>query len=240
MFEIKSKGSNGWKTITSLLSAINDECTFTVKPDGIDFKCMDIDTSAMVDCLWKADTFDKWQVTEETKVGLRLLEFSKIMNRVKDEDIELNQDDNKMIVNIGELKTYDVPLIHTEDRTPNSPKAQYKAVFDIKLSDLKEKLEDIRFIKAFAEISVENGKVTFAASEQTEGKGKSILPVDIKVDEKIIGEYSIDHLLNAISAVSKTIDTCKISMSNKMPMKAEFNIPDMGIINYYLAPFVVR
>lgn len=240
MFEIKSKGSQGWKTITSLLHAINDECTFIVKPEGIDFKCMDIDTSAMIDCLWKAETFDTWNVTEETKVGLRLKDFQNIMNRVKDEDISMHQESNKMSLNIGKLKSYDVPLIHTEDRSPPSPKAQYSAVFNIKLSDLKEKLEDIRFIKPFTEISVENGKVTFAASEQTEGKGQSILPIDIKVDEKIIGEYSVDHLLNAINAVSKTVDSCKISMSNKMPLKAEFDIPDMGIINYYLAPFTVQ
>lgn len=239
MFDIESKGSNGWKTITSLLSAINDECTFIIKPEGIDFKCMDIDTSAMIDCLWKADTFEKWQVTEETKVGLRLTDFSKIISRVKDENIQMNQDSNTMKINIGKFKSYDVPLIHTEDKSPPSPKTEYLAVFDIKLTELKEKLEDIRFIKPFAEISVENGKVIFTAAEKVEGKGQSVLELDIKVDEKITGEYSIDHLLNAINAVSKTIDTCKMSMSNKMPLKAQFDIPNMGIINYYLAPFRV-
>ena len=60
-FLMKSQKSEEWKTIVSTLQNLTEEASFDVDASGITFRAMDPSHIALIDLVWEAGGFEKFE-----------------------------------------------------------------------------------------------------------------------------------------------------------------------------------
>lgn len=242
MFELKTKGSDGWKTIIGLSFSLNEEAVIDVTEKGLDFKVMDIDKSGLVDFIWEAKDMISYKCEQPQKIGIRTDDLNKILKRAgKDDDITISHDGkDRLKIGIGDSKSYEIRLVDTEQiTTGSSPKVQYENQVSVPFSVLKEKVDDMSIIGQFMNINMKNGEIAFNITGDFQ-KGQTIYKNEtIKVAKESSGNFSLSHLDNALRSVSK-VDNVELCLQDTFPLCMMMSLPDMGNIKYYLAPFVAK
>lgn len=238
MFELKTKGSEGLKTVIGLSNSLNEEAVINVTKDGLDFKVMDADRSGLMDFTWESKNMIDFKCDTEHKIGIRTGDFMKVLKRAnKDDDISLKHNGlGELEIRMGENKVFTNRLVETElISTGSTPKVKYESSFPISHSALKEKVDDMISISGnYMEVLVKDGEIEFKVDNDGQRCQTIYKNEFIKVDEDVTGKFSISHLDNALKQIK--IDSIDISILNNLPMCMSMNIPDMGIIKYYLAP----
>ena len=69
-----------------------------------------------------------------------------------------------------------------------------------------------------------------------ESTNEGLEELAVKEDSK--ATYSLDYLSKIIKAISNTGGTISAEYSNKMPLRLEFRVANVGRIHFYLAPRV--
>ncbi len=79
VFSAKTNGSDDLKAIISAISTLVEEATFVSNAEGITFRGMDPSHVALIDISWPNSAFEKYECDSDTKFGVRVDEFSKLI-----------------------------------------------------------------------------------------------------------------------------------------------------------------
>ena len=245
VFTARTTGSDDLKAIISAISTLVEEATFVSSAEGITFRGMDPSHVALIDISWPNSAFEKYECDSDTKFGVRIDEFSKLIKRAEKQDnIEISiSDDNMLLVTIGANKKYKMRLIESSASDTPLPKIPYDAKIGLSSNTFDKILGDVQVVSDYLTIKTTNSTTEFS------GKGDSgEVVIDLKkgMDEiteisaknESIGTYSLEYLNPVVKAVGSTAGSVTCEYSSAKPLRIEFKVANIGRIHFYLAPRV--
>jgi len=252
--EIKGLYKQDWLNVIGAINVLVEEATVNLDTDKLHFRGMDPSHIALVDLQLPDRCFERYEVSEPCKFGIRIDEVLKIVkvmaNRTKK---NFGGDQLQIKLTEGDLITfrltetginYDMRLIEVVEGSCPTPKISFNAKFE---------LDKERFYKALKNISVYSDYVTFEASANMPeqlvcssigdsgtvkqilepGEG-SVLTYDVGDNSK--ATFSLEYLLSFLSAIK--VQNLTLEYSSKMPIKLSMKIAEYGQIDFYIAPRV--
>ena len=245
VFSAKTKGSDDLKAIISAISTLVEEATFVSNAEGITFRGMDPSHVALIDISWPNSAFEKYQCDSDTKFGVRIDEFSKLIKRADKQDsfqITISED-NMLLVTIGNNKKYKMRLIESSASDTPLPKISYDAKIELTSNTFDKILGDVQVVSDYLTIKASNSKAVFSGKGDS---GEVVIDLEkgreeitnISAKQESIGTYSLEYLNPIVKAVGTTAGTVTCEFSSAKPLRIEFKVANIGRIHFYLAPRV--
>ena len=245
VFSSKTKGSDDLKAIISAISTLVEEATFVSNAEGITFRGMDPSHVALIDISWPNSAFEKYQCDSDTKFGVRIDEFSKLIKRAdKQDSFEISiSEDNMLLVTIGNNKKYKMRLIESSASDTPLPKISYDAKIELTSNTFDKILGDVQVVSDYLTIKASNSKAEFSGKGDS---GEVVIDLEkgmeettnISAKQESIGTYSLEYLNPIVKAVGTTAGTVTCEFSSAKPLRIEFKVANIGRIHFYLAPRV--
>ena len=245
VFSAKTKGSDDLKAIISAISTLVEEATFVSNAEGITFRGMDPSHVALIDISWPNSAFEKYQCDSDTKFGVRIDEFSKLIKRAdKQDSFEISiSEDNMLLVTIGNNKKYKMRLIESSASDTPLPKISYDAKIELTSNTFDKILGDVQVVSDYLTIKASNSKAVFSGKGDS---GEVVIDLEkgmeeitnISAKQESIGTYSLEYLNPIVKAVGNTAGTVTCEFSSAKPLRIEFKVANIGRIHFYLAPRV--
>lgn len=240
--EISINNAKMFKDCVDALNILIDEGEFSVGADGVKLRAMDPSQIAMVDFVLPRHAFEKFEVANETRIGMNMDDLARIMGRVRvGEQLALKLDESRlgMVFKGKSSRRFSLPLLDASGITPKEPKIEFDSRIRIGGEVLREGLKDASLVSSHVTLKADANGFTIEAHGD---KGDVIN--EIRKDEEALMEHAVKsdaramyplEYLNDIlrSAASEAIVT--LEMKSDAPIKVEYAIGD-ATVKYYLAP----
>ncbi len=228
--------------IDSIVSLV-EEGVFEIRKEGLHLKAMDPSQISMVSFLMPKTAFSEYEVSEETKIGLDIANFSNILSRgKKGENVEISLDDGRLSVKFftgKHRRTFKVPLLNIGEGLQKEPKIEYANHVKIRAEALKDVLRDAKLISShvrllmgdshfIVEVKGDNGDLK-AEFE----KGGEEMP-EFSVSKGAKATFPLQYLEDIIKA-SSSASPVSLYLETDRPMKVEYEIEGAKVV-YFLAP----
>ena len=233
--------------MASAISTLVDEATFEAAAEGISFRGMDPSHIALIDIHWPNHAFEKYECDSLVKFGIRIDEFSKLIKRADKKDaIEISLSDDSMLhvkMSNGYKREYKTRLIESSASSTPLPKLNFNSRAVLTAMAFDKVLSDVQVVSEYISIESKPGKINFSGRGDS-GEAEIALEAgnegleDLAVKEESKATYSLDYLSKITKAVVSMGGSVTAEYSNKMPLRLEFKIANVGRIHFYLAPRV--
>ncbi|MBS7607467.1 MAG: proliferating cell nuclear antigen (pcna) [Thermoproteota archaeon] len=248
MFRIRISDTKTFRNVLDALSAIVDEATFTIDPDGIKLRAMDPSRVAMVDFEMRKTSFDEYESEGESKVCVNLNELKKLLKRAgKDDTIEmsLSEDSGQFLVKIRGryTRTFSLPVLESSEEEIPEPKLTFNAKITLTASDFYDTLRDAEMVSDSVRIEADGERLVMSAKGDVAGaeieirKGDDTL-ISMEVKEPSKATFSLSYLTDIVKAAADTSDIVTLEFSTDMPLRLDFRQRYDGKLVYLLAPRV--
>ena len=214
VFSAKTQGSDDLKAIISAISTLVEEATFVSTAEGITFRGMDPSHVALIDISWPNSAFEKYECDSDTKFGVRIDEFAKLIKRAdKQDNIEISiSEDNMLLVTIGKNKKYKMRLIESSASDTPLPKIPYDAKIGLTSTTFDKILGDVQVVSDYLTIKTSNSKAEFSGKGDS---GEVVIDLEKGMEEiteittknDSTGTYSLEYLNPVVKAVGTTAGT---------------------------------
>jgi len=246
LFRIKVSDTKTFKDVLNAISAIVDEATFTIDPDGIKLRAMDPSRVAMVDFEMRKTSFDEYEVKETSKVCVNLSELLKLLKRSGKEDIielSLDEETGQFLVKIigRYTRTFTMPVLEASEEEIPEPKITFNAKVTLTTDDLNETLKDAALVSDNVRIETDGENLMMNAKGDVAGarieikKGSDAL-ISVEAKEAARATFSLSYLTDIVKAASNTSDIVTLEFSTDMPLRLDFKQRYDGKLVYLLAP----
>ncbi len=247
VFVAKTKSPDEWRAVTSAISTLVDEATFEASVEGISFRGMDPSHVALIDIHWPNSAFDEYDCDEVVKFGVRVDEFSRLIKRAdKKDSVEITMGQDSMLyikISSGYKKEYKMRLIESSSSSTPLPKLNFNCKIVLASGAFDKILSDVQVLSEYISIDSNSKTVQFSGKGDSgeaniilESTNEGLEELTVKEDSK--ATYSLDYLSKIIKAISNSGGTISAEYSNKMPLRLEFRVANVGRIHFYLAPRV--
>lgn len=235
-----------WKNLISAISTLIDEGSFNADKDGIRLRAMDPSHVAMVDFEWPKSVFDEYVCDEPTKLCISFNEMLKFLRRVgSDESMDLSFDPKNARLNIvlktKYTRTFSMATLEPSSEEVPTPKVSFNSTTRITTECLKNAMDDastvsdqIQFETTVNKLSVKASGDLGTVSIDIEKDSEELLTLEVKQPSK--ANFSLNYLLEMIKAASNLSDIVTVELSTNMPIRLNFELPQQGKLQYYLAP----
>lgn len=243
----KTKSPEEWRAVISAISTLVDEATFEATVEGISFRGMDPSHVALIDIHWPNSAFEAYECDTALKFGVRVDEFSKMIRRADKKDaVEITVGDDSMLhikISNSYRREYKMRLIESSASSTPLPKLTFNSKVVLTAGAFDKILSDVQIISEYISIESEPKKVEFSGKGDS-GEADIILDSgsegleELSIQEDSKATYSLDYLSKITKAVSTVGGSIAAEYSNKMPLRLEFRVANVGRIHFYLAPRV--
>jgi len=248
LFRMRISDAKTFRSVVDAISAVIDEATFLVGPDGIRLRAMDPSRVAMVDWEMQKTSFDEYEADGESKVCINLSEFKKILKRAgKDDTIELSlgEEGNQLQVKIRGryTRTFTLPMLEASEEEVPEPKLAFNAKVTLTADDFYETLKDAELVSDNVRIEADEDGLIMNAKGDVSGtriemkKGSDAL-ISMEVKEPSKATFSLSYLTDIVKVASDTSDIVTLEFSTDMPLRLDFRQRYDGKLVYLLAPRV--
>ena len=246
LFRMKISDAKTFKNVLTAISAIVDEATFNIGPDGIKLRAMDPSRVAMVDFEMKKTSFDEYEAAGESKVCINLSELLKLLKRAgKDDVVEISLDEESrrfMITMRGRYtRTFNMPTLEVGEEEVPEPRITFNVKATLTTSDLQDVLKDAALVSDNVRIEADEDNLVMVAKGDIAGakieikKGSDAL-ISMEAKERSKATFSLSYLSEIIKEASATSDIATLEFSTDMPIKLDFQQAKEGKLTFYLAP----
>jgi proliferating cell nuclear antigen len=266
-FSATLENSRILKGIIEAISFLIDETYVYVYPTGLKLNAIDSSHVAMLLAFLPKELFTDYKCSQDSKIGINVQDFIKILRRAKaNDEIQLQldkKDKNTLLITMKsdkstrtfKLKSKEIPGYDAKEEGllesfEETLKDKFSATIQLEGAVLDEIVKDALIISDLLKVQVQSAEkvINFTASDESgevnieislEGKGV----LDKKVLNDAEGIYSLNFLENIIKIQSIT-NNFEIALGNNIPMKIKGAItssagnPTEGKIVYLLAPRV--
>jgi len=130
MFELKIDDAKAFKDSVDAIATLIDESEFDINQNGMFLRAMDPSQIAMVDFKLPKESFEKFKVPEQTKIGLNLDDLARIMSRVRPgENLTLKLDSTgsriELIFKGKTTRKFNLPLLDIGGMNPKTPSIEF-------------------------------------------------------------------------------------------------------------------
>jgi proliferating cell nuclear antigen len=246
VFRIRIADARVWKNLIGAISTLIDEGSFNADNDGIRLRAMDPSHVAMVDFEWPKNVFDEYVCDEPVKLCINFSEMLKLLRRIgTNETIDLNFDPKNTKLNIvlksKYARTFSMATLEPSNEDVPTPKISFNSTARITASCLKNSIDDASTVSDQIQFETTEGKLSLKASgdwgsvsSDIEKGSEELLSLEVKEPSK--ATYSLNYLLEMVKAASNLSDIVTVEFSSEMPIRLNFELPQNGKLQYYLAP----
>lgn len=218
------------KKAVDMLDKNLDEMTMKVSEEnGIQVKQMDESKIALLDVKIEPSNFKDIQAEETAKVKVRAGELKKALKNLKDKEVTIEEQENKLVIKGGNQR-YEIPILSMESRDDNIPEVDFDIEIEVDKSDLKKKIGIAGGFSNHLKFRA-NGDLEIEAEE--ESAYRDIVKEDIEVDEEIEVMFPISYLKNLVPKMSEIT----MSLKSDCPLKM-YSSEDGVVVESFLAPRV--
>jgi len=248
--EMGQKAFTVFKAYVGLLKVINEELTMRVDDTGITVLGMDPSHVAMIDSKVKPGLFEKFTPPEgDGLITINLSEFSKFLDRVEKETVQIDYDAEQAKLNIiaktgGRNRRFSLPILEPLDEEVPRPKIFFKSEARVLTQSVSRAIKDAELVSEHIGISIEaemlkfvgKGDVGSAINEYTKDSDEIL---EIKSEEDSSATYTLSYLADMFAQLKNLADVITLEMSSDMPLKIVAEPNDLNLeVTFYLAPMI--
>jgi len=255
---MKCQTSYEWKAIVSTLQNLTEEASFDVDSNGVTFRAMDPSHVALIDLVWEAGGFEKFEFHSEEggekkdRFAVRVEDFAKIIKRAdKNDSVTISRNGSSgissesLLIKLGENRDFEFHLL---DRASVSstplPKLSLVSKFSISSATLERVLDDVSALSNHVRISAEPGGTLTFSGKGDAGKARVIFSqgelVKFESPQASDSIYSLEYIQKVLKPASSSSEAVEFSFASKMPLAASVNVGDPSKsklkLTFFLAP----
>lgn len=236
------KEAQAFKSVIDCIVSLIEEGHFEVTHQGLSLRAMDPSQISMVSLNMPKSAFIEYNVTDETKLGLNIVQLSSVLSRgKKNEKVEMYTEEGRFVIHfIGEKhkRVFKIPLLDSGERLQNEPKLDLKNSVTMRADTIKDVLKDARLVSSHInmQITAEHFLI-FVSGESGEIKSefeKGAELTEIKYTNGAKATYPLQYLEDMVKASSSSA-IIKLNMETDKPIKVEYEV-EGAHISYFLAP----
>jgi len=256
-FLMKSQKSEEWKTIVSTLQNLTEDASFDVDASGITFRAMDPSHIALIDLVWEAGGFEKFEFQgkkagEKDRFAVRVEDFAKIIKRAeRNESITISRDSSSassseaLLIKLGAYRDFEFHLLDSASVSSTPlPKLSLVSKFSISSAAFERVLDDISAISNHIKISAEpSGTLTFSGKGDSGSAKVTFTQSELaKLESPQASDsvYSIEYIQKVLKPASSSSEFVEFSFASKMPLAASMSVGDPSKsklkLSFILAP----
>lgn len=250
-----------FRDILKCLSAINEDVTLSLQPEGVSVIMMDPSHVAMVELDLPKEYFDQYNITEADKISFNVTEALKALGKLGKDDYYLDLfygfDEEKdvsglLLKKINEKLSFHLKsnitrekqirgLEPTDEEVPK-PKIYFDSEVRMISSVLKQILDDFKDDCQHFKVKADYEGITFNyESDVTTGRvslkrgDESIL--SHKVNYESIATFTFSYIYDIVKEAVKASEVIGLSLKTDMPLKLDCELPQ-GRLVYHVAPCI--
>lgn len=254
-FEIILDDAKLMANMCSVISSIVTESRLHIDEEGIKIKAFDATRISMIDFLMKKEVFSKYEIAEETSIGLSLEILNQILKTAKSsERLKLAFDDEakRFIVDfIGAKRRRSFALsiidIQADESIPDTINISFDANFRMQCGFLQQVLKDAEMVGDYLRIYADEKGISFESESDTKAMHTFIEPESEEMDTEefsvLVSDevpsfesvYSLEFLSNFLKGI-RSSDEIEVSFGQDLPVRIIYYIEDKGHLLYFVAP----
>jgi proliferating cell nuclear antigen len=250
-----AKSSEIWRSISSAIMTITNEAQFEAGPNGIKFRSKDQAREAFIDVFIPTLVFQQFHCPILLKFGIRIDEFSKIINRVNGNiPVEVRiQDKFLAVTTIGTFFCcYKSNLIESRPSVSALEEIAFDAKLVIGTETLAAILEDVGvFSEKLTLKTIRRPEIATTFSGVSEGGAAAAVTVSrssritkirhhTSMAESTEGTYPLRLISDLVDSIGATSEYVQLEYSSGGPLRLKFLLLESVILQLYLAPQLVR
>ena len=246
MFKMKMTDARQWKNLITAISTLIDEASFNFDENGMKLRAMDPSHVAMVDFEWPRTVFEEYVCDDPTKLCVNIGEMLKLLRRVSgEESVELGLDSKSarlnMILKGKYTRTFGMATLEPSTEEVPTPKIAFKTSARLTTELLKNALDDALAVSDHIIFDISTDRLLIRAAGDV---GNIVIDVEKGTEELLSLEakeparatFSLNYLSEMVKASANLSDIVSLELSTDMPIKLNFELPQSGRLQYYLAP----
>lgn len=246
MFSIQMHDARLWKNLIGAIATLVDEATFDADAEGIKLRAMDPSHVAMVDFEWPKTIFEEYVCDDPTKLCINISEMLKLLRRVGgDESLTLDLEEKtarlKMTLKSKYTRVFRMATLEASTEEVPTPKISFNSVIKITTTCVRNAVDDASTVSDHIQFETADDQFVIRASGDVGsvtievGKdSEEILGFEVKEASKAM--FSLNYLAEMVKAAANVSDIVTIEFSTDMPVRLNFELPQSGRLQYYLAP----
>ncbi len=235
-----------WRYLISAISKVIEEGVFIVSPEeGLTFRAMDPSHIVMLDMSFPRDSFEVFEVDEETRLGVNFEDLAKVLRRAKKEDrLEIEVGESAYTVSfIGRgRRSFTLPIIDVAVEELPEPQLEFKASIKVMSDVYRDTLKDIELVGDVIRFTASED--TFKVMSTSEfGEAEIIYTresgsiIEMEVEDTQEASYTLEYFTD-LSGAARVADTVTIRYSSEMPAEVLHELPQGAVFKFLVAPRV--
>jgi len=235
-----------WKNLVKAISILIDEGNLKSDVTGLKLRAMDPSHVAMVDFEWPNSVFSEYLCEEPTEICINFNEMSKFLRRVEtDETIDLSFEPKnaklKLVLESKYKRVFSMATLSPSSEDIPTPNVSFNSIARISTLCLKNAISDasivsdqIQFETSIDQLCIKASGDLGTVSVEIERNSEELLNLEVKQSSK--STFSLNYLAEMVQAASNLSDIVNVEFSTNMPIRLNFELPQQGKLQYYLAP----
>ena len=226
-----------FKNIIDSSKDLVDTTILKINSNGLQMSAMDSSNVSLCQLYLYKDGFQTFTVDEERELGLSLKSLSTVLKCSQKDDIltiSTSQDSIDFILKGSDKNIkINMKLLDIDNEELEVPEMEYKTEFTMSSREFYKLCSDLSSLGDTCTIKTEES-ILFTVSGDIGNATINYIP-NIKRIYPMNLTFSMRYL-QLFSKAYNLSDTVTISMEPEAPMKIEYNMGNIGILRYYLAP----
>jgi len=251
-FLMKCQTSGEWKTIVSTLQNLTEEASFDVDSSGVRFRAMDPSHIALIDLVWEAGGFEKFEFRgkegEKDRFAVRVEDFAKIIKRAdRNDSVTISRDgaSDALQIKLGENRNFEFHLLEKDSVSSTPvPKLDLASKFSMSSAAFERVLDDISALTNHVKITAAPSGTLTLSGKGDAGSAKIVFAQGelVKFDspQESDSVYSLEYIQKVLKPASSSSEVVEFSFGSKMPLLASVNVGDPTKsklkLTFFLAP----
>jgi len=246
MFKAEFADARVWKNLLAAISTLIEEADFEIAPDRIKLRSMDPSHVAMVDFELQSSAFESYTCTAPLKIRMNMNSMLKLLRRAgTDEHLEIVYDEAtkkiEMTLKGKMMRKFTMPTLEPVEEEVPTPKLTFNARVKMIASSLRDMIEDSQAISdnvrldSTADKFVVNSSGELSTATIELEKGSEAL-IELEVKEPSKATFNLNYLAEILKAGVTASEVVTVEYSSNMPVRIQFELPQQGQLQYYLAP----
>ncbi len=235
------------RSILAAVSAVVDEVTLRVDPEGLNVRALDLAEVSMVDLSLRKEAFESYDVQSEERIAFRISDVLKLLrSTVPNEKVKIEPVENQLRFQVtgAFTRSFGVPIFGGESKNLPLPKVNLKNSFTVPIAIMDQLVQNGKHISDSVKLETQENKVVLSVKGETSSFTVDLLPEDgTLLDYVLVAGSTVSYDLTRLSKIVSVLDfadNVKIAYDADMPLRISSNIDSKGEINYFLAPKVER
>jgi len=246
VFKASISDARLWKNLLGAISTLIEEADFNATPEGIKLRSMDPSHVAMVDFEWQRSAFEEYTCEQPRKIRVSIASMLRLLKRVgSDEVLEMLYDDKMRKLNLtlkGKMmRKFTMPTLEPAQEEVPTPRITFNSKVKLTTSILRDIIDDVRAVSDNVRLEATTERLTAVAATELSSalieldKGSEML-LELDVKEPSKATFNLNYLSEITKAGASTSEIVTVEFSSNMPIRLQFEIPQQGRLQYYMAP----